>query len=105
MSDNQAEQDLDRLRAQIETYHTSALAFAAVKLGLPGKMAARQWLGLSPPHLFRFLRGLVVTVGICEEHANGFALTSLGRSLAPGSPSRLGKKAANRSRTILAALE
>ena len=92
--------DEDRLRSAIEAYHASALAYAAVKLGLPEKMAARPWtaealakeLGLSPPHLLRFLRGLV-TLGICEERTDGaFALTSLGQSLKPGSPSRLGEK-------------
>ena len=92
--------DEDRLRSAIEAYHASALAYAAVKLGLPEKMAARPWtaealaaaLSLSPPHLLRFLRGLV-TLGICEEHPDGsFALTSLGQSLKPGSPSRLGEK-------------
>jgi SAM-dependent methyltransferase/AraC-like DNA-binding protein len=90
----------DRLRSAIEAYHASALAYAAVKLGLPERMGARPWtaealateLGLSPPHLLRFLRGLV-TLGICEEHPDGgFALTSLGQSLKPGSPSRLGEK-------------
>ena len=63
-------------------------------------MGARRWtaealaaeLGLSPPHILRFLRGLV-TLGVCEEHPDGsFALTSLGQSLKPGSPSRLGEK-------------
>jgi hypothetical protein len=92
--------DEDRLRSAIEAYHASALAYAAVKLGLPEKMAARPWttealakeLALSPPHLLRFLRGLV-TLGICEERTGGaFALTSLGQSLKPGSPSRLGEK-------------
>ena len=92
--------DEDRLRSAIEAYHASALAYAAVKLGLPEKMAARPWtaealakeLSLSPPHLLRFLRGLV-TLGICEERTDGaFALTSLGQSLKPGSPSRLGEK-------------
>ena len=90
----------DRLRSAIEAYHASALAYAAVKLGLPEKMGARPWtaealakeLGLSPPHLLRFLRGLV-TLGICEERTEGkFVLTSLGQSLKPGSPSRLGEK-------------
>jgi O-methyltransferase domain len=92
--------DEDRLRSAIEAYHASALAYAAVKLGLPEKMGARPWsaealaaeLGLSPPHLLRFLRGLA-TLGICEERPDGnFALTSLGQSLKPGSPSRLGEK-------------
>ena len=90
----------DRLRSAIEAYHASALAYAAVKLGLPEKMGARPWtaealakeLDLSPPHLLRFLRGLV-TLGICEERTEGkFVLTSLGQSLKPGSPSRLGEK-------------
>jgi AraC-like DNA-binding protein len=90
----------DRLRSAIEAYHASALAYAAVKLGLPERMGERRWtaeslaaeLGLSPPHLLRFLRGLV-TLGICEERPDGsFALTSLGQSLEPGSPSRLAEK-------------
>src|SRR5262245_58049076 len=90
----------DLLRAAIEAYHASALAYATVKLGLPEKMGTRDWsaeelaakLGLLPPHLFRFLRGLA-TLGICEERADGsFALTSLGHSLKPGAPSRLGEK-------------
>jgi SAM-dependent methyltransferase len=90
----------DRLRGQIEAYHASALVYATVKLGLPERMGTRDWtaealaaeLGLSPPHLFRFLRGLV-TLGICEERPDGtFALTSLGQALKLGSPSRLGEK-------------
>jgi len=89
----------DRLRSQIEAYHASALAYAAVKLGLPDLMGAH-WtakqlaaeLGLSAPHLLRFLRGLVA-LGICAERSDGgFSLTDLGRSLASGSPSRLGEK-------------
>jgi len=90
----------ERLRSAIEAYHASALAYAAVKLGLPDRMGARPWtaealaseLGLSAPHLLRFLRGLV-TLGICEERSDGrFTLTSLGQALKPGSPSRLGEK-------------
>jgi len=100
MSGKQDEQDEARLRAAIEAYHASALAYAAVKLGLPGKMGTRRWtaeqlateLGLSRHPLLRFLRGLA-TICICEERAGGtFALTSLGRSLARGSPSQLGEK-------------
>ena len=83
----------ERLRAAIEAYHASALAYAAVKLGLPDRMGARPWtaqalaaeLGLSTPHLLRFLRGLV-TIGICEERSDGsFALTA---SAAPSSSAR-----------------
>jgi O-methyltransferase domain len=90
----------DRLRSAIEAYHASALAYAAVKLGLPEKMGAQPWtaealaaeLGLSAPHLLRFLRGLA-TLGICEERSAGsFALTDLGEALKSGSPSRLGEK-------------
>jgi len=98
-----AEEDAEeRLRAQIEAYHAAALAYAAVKLGLPDKMGERPWtadglaaeLGLSAPHLARFLRGLV-TQGICEERGDGtFALGPLGRSLRRDSPSRLGDKVA-----------
>jgi hypothetical protein len=92
----------DRLRSQIEAYHAAALAYAAVKLGLPETMGSRDWsadelaaeLGLSPPHLLRFLRGLA-TLGICEERSDRtFALGPLGQSLSSGSPSRLGEKAA-----------
>jgi SAM-dependent methyltransferase/AraC-like DNA-binding protein len=94
------EQDEDRLRSAIEAYHASALAYAAVKLGLPEKMGSRPWtaealaaeLGLSAPHLLRLLRGLV-TLGICEERSAGsFVLTDLGVALKSGSPSRLGEK-------------
>jgi hypothetical protein len=97
---DQIKQDEDRLRAAIEAYHASALAYAAVKLGLPERMGARRWtadqlsaeLGLSAPHFFRFLRGLVI-LGICDEHSDGsFTLTSLGHSLKSGSSSRLGEK-------------
>jgi cyclopropane fatty-acyl-phospholipid synthase-like methyltransferase/AraC-like DNA-binding protein len=100
MSENLPEQDEARLRAQIEAYHAAALAYATVKLGLPDKMGSRRWtaeqlaaeLGLSPPHLFRFLRGLS-TLGICEERADRtFVLGKLGQSLSTGSPSRLGEK-------------
>jgi SAM-dependent methyltransferase len=96
-----AEEDLEeRLRRQIEAYHASALVYAAVKLGLPGKMVARAWtaddlaakLKLSEPHLLRLLRGLA-TLGICEERPDGsFALGALGQSLRRDSPSRLGHK-------------
>jgi hypothetical protein len=92
--------DEDQLKQAIDAYHASALAYAAVKLGLPEKMGTRDWsaeelaakLGLSPPHLFRLLRGLV-TLGICEERSAGsFALTDLGEALKSDSPSRLGEK-------------
>jgi len=92
----------DRLRSQIEAYHGAALAYAAVKLGLPETMGSRGWtadelaaeLRLSSPHLLRFLRGLA-TLGICEERSDRtFALGPLGQSLASGSPSRLGEKVA-----------
>ncbi len=97
------EEDLEeRLRGEIEAYHAAALAYAAVKLGLPDKMGERPWtaedlaltLKVSAPHLARFLRGLV-TQGICEEGADGtFALGHLGKSLRRDSPSRLGDKVA-----------
>ena len=73
----------DRLRRQIEAYHEAALVYAAAKLGLPDRLAAgpatseqlAKSLGLSTPHLNRFLRGLC-SMGICEELADGaFALT------------------------------
>ena len=35
--------DEDWLRSQIEAYHASALAYAAVKLGLPDLMGAQHW--------------------------------------------------------------
>ena len=89
-----------RLRRQIEAYHETALVHAAVKLGLPDRLAtgpltAEQLaaaLGLSVPHLHRFLRGLC-TIGICEEHVDGtFALTTGGQCLTSDSPSRLAEK-------------
>jgi len=90
----------ERLRRQIEAYHEAALLYAAVKLGLPDRMAARPWtpeqlaeaLGLSAPHLVRFLRGFC-TIGMCEERSDGsFALSPAGRSLTSDSPSRLAEK-------------
>jgi hypothetical protein len=91
----QAEKDalVERLSRAIEAYHEAALLYAAVKLGLPQAMGAAGWepgglaraLGLSAPHLVRFLRGLCL-IGICEEGASGsFALTSFGQSLTPDS--------------------
>jgi len=89
-----------RLRLQIEAYHGAALVYAAVKLGLPDRMGTRSWtaeqlgakLGLSAPHLLRFLRGLS-TLGICEELPDGsFALAPAGQSLQSGAPSRLAEK-------------
>jgi hypothetical protein len=83
----------ERLRRAVEAYHEAALLYAAVKLGLAEKMGASAWtpdrlaalLGLSAPHLARFLRGLCL-IGICEERSGGrFALTSFGRSLTQGS--------------------
>jgi AraC-like DNA-binding protein len=92
----------ERLRCEIEAYHASALVYSAVKLGLPDTMGERAWtaeelaglLGASAPHLHRFLRGLV-TLGICEELADGrFKLTPGGALLRSGSPSpaRLDKR-------------
>lgn len=90
----------DWLRRQIEAYHVSALAYAAVKLGLPDRMGTRAHTtealaaetSLSPPHLLRFLRGLA-SLGMCAEGPDGsFTLTSLGQSLQSGSPSRLAEK-------------
>jgi hypothetical protein len=90
----------DRLRRHIDAYHEVALVYAAAKLGLPDKLAtgpatAEQLaaaLGLSAPHLHRFLRGLC-TIGMCEERPGGtFALTTGGQSLRPDSPSRLAEK-------------
>ncbi len=88
------------MRLQLEAYHASALAYAAVKLGLPDRMGEHPWtaeqlageLDLSAPHLFRFLRGLV-TLGICQELPDGtFALAPGGWSLRSDSNSRLDKK-------------
>jgi hypothetical protein len=90
----------DRLRRQIEAYHESALVYSAVKLGLPDTLAAGPLtseqlaaaLGLSAPHLHRFLRGLC-TIGICEERPDGmFALAPGGQCLKSDSPSELAKK-------------
>jgi hypothetical protein len=89
-----------RLRRSIGAYHESALAYAAVKLGLPDRLTAgpataeqlAAALGLSAPHLHRFLRGLC-TLGICEELADGsFALSPAGQCLISASPSRLAEK-------------
>jgi hypothetical protein len=90
----------DRLRRSIEAYHDSALAYAAVKLGLPDRLAAgpataeqlAAALGLSAPHLHRFLRGLC-TIGLCEERADGsFALAPGGQLLRSDSPANLAAK-------------
>ena len=97
---SQAETDAleERLSRAIEAYHEAALLYAAVKLGLPQAMGAGSWtaadlaraLGLSAPHLERFLRGLCL-IGICEERAGGsFALTAFGQTLTP--ESRLAQK-------------
>lgn len=91
---------LDRLKAQIEAYHATALAYAAVKLALPEIMGKDGWvaarlaveLGASPQHLERMLRGLV-TLGLAEARDNGtYALTEAGRALAPGAASTLREK-------------
>ena len=90
----------DRIRRGIEAYHESALAYAAVKLGLPDTLAAGPRTAgqlaaareLSPSHLYRFLRGLCA-IGICEEGADGaFALAPGGRCLTSDSPSALAEK-------------
>lgn len=91
----------DHLRRQIGAYHEAALVFTAVKAGIPDALSASPMavddlageLGLSAPHLHRFLRGLV-TMRICEELDDGrFGLTPVGQSLAPGSDSNLREKA------------
>jgi hypothetical protein len=90
----------DRLRRQIDAYHEAALVYAAVKLGLPDRLAVAPatgeqlaaTLGLSAPHLNRFLRGLC-SIGMCQELADGaFALTPEAKSLCSGSSSRLAEK-------------
>jgi hypothetical protein len=89
-----------RIRRSIEAYHESALVYAAVKLDLPDKMGTRSWtaeqlaaeLGLSAPHLLRFLRGLA-NLGICDElPGEAFALNTSGQCLKRGSASRLREK-------------
>jgi hypothetical protein len=89
-----------RIRRSIEAYHESALVYAAVKLDLPDKMGTRSWtaeqlaaeLGLSAPHLLRFLRGLA-SLGICDElPGEAFALNTSGQCLKRGSASRLREK-------------
>jgi orsellinic acid C2-O-methyltransferase len=88
----------ERMSRQIAAYHEAALLYAAVKLGLPDligddartaeQLAAE--LGLSAPHLDRFLRGLV-SLGVCEERPERtFALTQGGKSLRSGT--RLNEK-------------
>lgn len=90
----------ERMRLQIEAYHEAALLYTAVKLGLPDRIGERALtaeelageLGLSAPHLSRFLRGLV-TIGVCKELTDGtFALAPGGWSLHSDSHSRLDKK-------------
>jgi hypothetical protein len=90
----------ERLRRNIEAYHETALVHAAVRLGLPDRLAAGPVaelqlageLGLSAPHLRRFLRGLCA-IGICEERDGAtFALAPGGRCLTSDSPSGLAKK-------------
>lgn len=87
-----------RLRRSVDAYHEAALLYAAVKLGLAEKMGARSWtagalagaLGLSAPHLARFLRGLCI-MGVCAQRpGEDFALTPFGQSLTQDS--RLGQK-------------
>lgn len=89
-----------RLRQQIDAYHEAALVYAAVKLGLPDRLAQKPAtaeelaaaLELSAPHFRRFLRGLC-SIGIFEEGPDGaFALTAAGQSLRPGAPARLAEK-------------
>ena len=98
---SQSEPDAEaRLRGQIEAYHDAALAYTAVKLGLPETMGASAWtaarlaeaLDVSAPHLLRTLRGLV-TIGLCAEGSGEtFALTDTGRALAPDAHSTLREK-------------
>jgi len=92
MSQPEPETVEDRLRAQIEAYHDAALAYGAVKLGLPETMGAEGWtaerlaaaLGLSAPHLSRLLKGLA-TQGLVAARSDGaFTLTDAGRALMPG---------------------
>ena len=100
-----------RLRGQIEAYHATALAYAAVKLGLPETMGADSWtaerlaaaLDLDASHLFRTLRGLA-TLGLCEEGDGAFTLTDAGRALSPEAHSTLREKLLDRGRAILAAM-
>jgi AraC-like DNA-binding protein len=91
----------ERLRRAIDAYHEAALAYTAVRLGLPDRLGERpvtadalaSALGLSPTHLRRLLRGLAA-IGVCEELPDGaFALAPGGEALRAGSPSRLDKKA------------
>lgn len=100
--DGRSEQNdlAERLSVKIAAYHEAALLYAALKLGLPERLSARPWtadalaaeLGLSSPHLNRFLRGLA-SLGICAEYPDGsFALMPQGQCLLPGSPSRLWEK-------------
>jgi SAM-dependent methyltransferase len=82
----------ERLGLKIAAYHDAALLHAAIVLGLPERMEQRgiaadalaTELGLSAPHLRRFLRGLA-SLGLCAEGPDGtFALTPQGRSLLQG---------------------
>lgn len=97
---NQPEQEVFEawLDRQIAAYHDAALLYAAVKLGLPDRLAAQARtveqlageMGLPAPHLQRFLRGLAA-LGVCEERPDQtFVLTPAGHSLRSGS--RLAEK-------------
>jgi SAM-dependent methyltransferase len=83
-----------RLGEMIEGYRGTALAYVAVKLGLPAALAGgavgaaslAEALGVSPEPLRRLLRGLVQAGLASEDPVGGFRLTELGAGLLPGRP-------------------
>jgi hypothetical protein len=86
--------DEARLGELIEGYRGTALAYVAVRLGLPAALAERPVgaaaladdLGVSSESLRRLLRGLVQAGLAAEDPAGDFVLTELGAGLLPGRP-------------------
>jgi hypothetical protein len=85
----------------IDGYQATALVYAAIKLGLPDRMASEAWTaealagetGLPASRLYRFLRALCA-VGLCEESPNAvFSLSDAGRQLSASSASGLRERA------------
>lgn len=88
----------------VDGYQSTALLYAAIKLGLPDKLSAGNWhadqlameIGCSASYLHRLLRALAA-IGVCKEsQCNTFELTEAGQQLAVSSSSGL------RERTMLA---
>ncbi len=87
-------EDQARLAELIEGHRGTAIAYAAVRLGLPASLAGAPRdattlaaeLGVSAEPLRRLLRGMVLA-GLASESVEGcFALAATGRGLLPGRP-------------------